>query len=154
VARAGSPTTSRCPARRTPPVDAAFARAEADIDYARGRFVVAGTDRGNGLFELPDVLAVARDNEMHEPVFPNGCHVCEVEVDPETGAVQLVRYAAVDDVGRARPTCRPSRRSSTRCRRRPIRWGSRRAARAGPRPRPRSSATPYAIWRAIQAGQG
>jgi len=42
-----------------------------------------------------------RDNEMHEPVFPNGCHVCEVEVDPETGAVRLLRYAAVDDVGRA-----------------------------------------------------
>jgi carbon-monoxide dehydrogenase large subunit len=38
---------------------------------------------------------------MHEPVFPNGCHVCEVEVDPETGTVRVVRYAAVDDVGRA-----------------------------------------------------
>ncbi len=38
---------------------------------------------------------------MHEPVFPNGCHVCEVEVDPETGAVRLVRYVAIDDVGRA-----------------------------------------------------
>jgi carbon-monoxide dehydrogenase large subunit len=38
---------------------------------------------------------------MHKPVFPNGCHVCEVEVDSETGAVELVRYAAVDDVGRA-----------------------------------------------------
>jgi carbon-monoxide dehydrogenase large subunit len=75
--------------------------AEADIAYARGRFVVAGTDRGVGLFELPGELAVARDNEMHEPVFPNGCHVGEVEVDPETGAVRLVRYAAVDDVGRA-----------------------------------------------------
>jgi carbon-monoxide dehydrogenase large subunit len=75
--------------------------AEADIEYARGRFVVAGTDRGVGLFELPGELAVARDNEMHEPVFPNGCHVGEVEVDPETGAVRLVRYAAVDDVGRA-----------------------------------------------------
>jgi carbon-monoxide dehydrogenase large subunit len=38
---------------------------------------------------------------MPVPVFPNGCHVCEVEADPETGAVRLVRYAAVDDVGRA-----------------------------------------------------
>jgi len=75
--------------------------AEADIVYARGRFTVAGTDRGIGLFELSGGLEVARDNEMHEPVFPNGCHVCEVEVDPETGAVRLVRYAAVDDVGRA-----------------------------------------------------
>jgi aerobic carbon-monoxide dehydrogenase large subunit len=79
----------------------ALEAAEADIAYARGRFVVAGTDRGVGLFELPGELAVARDNEMHEPVFPNGCHVGEVEVDPETGAVRLVRYAAVDDVGRA-----------------------------------------------------
>jgi len=79
----------------------ALEAAEADIEYARGRFVVAGTDRGVGLFELPGELAVARDNEMHEPVFPNGCHVGEVEVDPETGAVRLVRYAAVDDVGRA-----------------------------------------------------
>ena len=37
---------------------------------------------------------------MHEPVFPNGCVVCEVEVDPETGHVAITRYAAVDDVGR------------------------------------------------------
>jgi carbon-monoxide dehydrogenase large subunit len=79
----------------------ALEAAEADLAYARGRFTVAGTDRGIGLFELPGELAVARDNEMHEPVFPNGCHVCEVEVDPETGAVRLARYAAVDDVGRA-----------------------------------------------------
>jgi len=79
----------------------ALEAAEADITYARGRFTVAGTDRGVGLFELPGGLDVAHDNEMHEPVFPNGCHVCEVEVDPETGAVRLVRYAAVDDVGRA-----------------------------------------------------
>jgi aerobic carbon-monoxide dehydrogenase large subunit len=50
--------------------------------------------------ELKDGLAVAADNEMHDPVFPNGCAICEVEVDPETGAVALTRYAAVDDVGR------------------------------------------------------
>ena len=72
-----------------------------DMTYTRARFTVAGTDRGIGLFEIPGGLAVVRDNEMHEIVFPNGCHVCEVEVDPETGAVELVRYAAVDDVGRA-----------------------------------------------------
>jgi carbon-monoxide dehydrogenase large subunit len=75
--------------------------AESDVRYARGRFTVAGTDRGISLFAIPGGLEVARDNEMHEPVFPNGCHVCQVEVDPETGAVRLVRYAAVDDVGRA-----------------------------------------------------
>jgi carbon-monoxide dehydrogenase large subunit len=79
----------------------AMEAAETDMRYARGRFTVAGTDRGIALFDLPGGLEVARDNEMHEPVFPNGCHVCEVEVDPETGGVHLTRYAAVDDVGRA-----------------------------------------------------
>jgi carbon-monoxide dehydrogenase large subunit len=79
----------------------AMEAAETDMRYARGRFTVAGTDRGVGLFDLPGGLEVTRDNEMHEPVFPNGCHVCEVEVDPETGAVRLTRYVAVDDVGRA-----------------------------------------------------
>ena len=88
--------------------------AEADIDFADGRFSIAGTDRSISLFELageagrPDLpddlkggLAVVRDNTMVTPVFPNGCHVCEVEVDPETGVVDLVRYTAIDDVGRA-----------------------------------------------------
>jgi aerobic carbon-monoxide dehydrogenase large subunit len=50
--------------------------------------------------ELAGGLAVAMDNEMHEPVFPNGCAVCEVEIDPDTGAIDITRYAAVDDVGR------------------------------------------------------
>jgi aerobic carbon-monoxide dehydrogenase large subunit len=50
--------------------------------------------------ELKDGIAVVTDNEMHDPVFPNGCAVCEVEVDPDTGAVRITRYASVDDVGR------------------------------------------------------
>jgi carbon-monoxide dehydrogenase large subunit len=50
--------------------------------------------------ELKDGLAIAADHEMHDPVFPNGCAVCEVEIDPDTGKLDLVRYAAVDDVGR------------------------------------------------------
>src|SRR5207342_1501457 len=50
--------------------------------------------------ELKDGLAIAADNEMHDPVFPNGCAVCEIEIDPDTGALELTRYAAVDDVGR------------------------------------------------------
>ncbi len=45
-------------------------------------------------------LAIVTDNEMHEPVFPNGCAVAEVEIDPETGEIELTRYACVDDVGR------------------------------------------------------
>ena len=45
-------------------------------------------------------LAVVADNEIHDPVFPNGCAICECEVDPETGAVDITRFTAVDDVGR------------------------------------------------------
>jgi carbon-monoxide dehydrogenase large subunit len=50
--------------------------------------------------ELQGGLAAAYQHEMHDPVFPNGCAVCEVEVDPETGLVEITRYCAVDDVGR------------------------------------------------------
>ncbi len=50
--------------------------------------------------ELKSGLSVAADHEMHDPVFPNGCAVCEVEVDPETGLTEITRYSAVDDVGR------------------------------------------------------
>jgi carbon-monoxide dehydrogenase large subunit len=50
--------------------------------------------------DLKDGLAVGYTNEMHEPVFPNGCAICEVEIDPETGEVRFTRYATVDDVGR------------------------------------------------------
>ncbi|HEX3974145.1 MAG TPA: xanthine dehydrogenase family protein molybdopterin-binding subunit [Stellaceae bacterium] len=50
--------------------------------------------------DLKDGLAIGYTNEMHEPVFPNGCAICEVEVDPETGEVRFTRYATVDDVGR------------------------------------------------------
>ena len=88
--------------------------AAADIEFSDGRFVIAGTDRGLDMFEvagqsgsedvpeeLRGVFSVIEDIEMHTPVFPNGCHVCEVEVDGETGQVDIVRYSAVDDVGRA-----------------------------------------------------
>ena len=84
---------------------------EADIAYELGRFFVSGTDHGLTIFELAkvaaskglgeDALSVTVANEMHIPVFPNGCHICETEVDPETGHVRITRYAAVDDVGRA-----------------------------------------------------
>jgi carbon-monoxide dehydrogenase large subunit len=53
---------------------------------------------------LPDTLRgglkVRRDNEMHQPVFPNGACVCEIEIDPDTGGMEITRYTTVDDVGR------------------------------------------------------
>ena len=86
-----------------------------DISFSEGRFTVAGTDRSIGLFEvavaaltrndLPEELAgkldAISDKTIAEASFPYGCHVCEVEVDPETGVVEIVNYTAVDDVGRA-----------------------------------------------------
>jgi len=87
----------------------------ADIAFADGRFTVKGTDRSVGLFDvaraaqtrsdLPEDLRGPLEADCDEMIrvaaFPFGCHVCEVEIDPDTGAVELVRYAAVDDVGRA-----------------------------------------------------
>jgi aerobic carbon-monoxide dehydrogenase large subunit len=83
------------------------------IVFTEGRFVSRDTNRNFDLFELAaeaarmnlagdlaDGLAVVTDNEMHDPVFPNGCAICEVEVDPDTGEVAITRYACVDDVGR------------------------------------------------------
>ena len=81
--------------------------AETDIEFSDGRFFVTGTDRGLSIFELAAQapkdapLSVVESNEMHTPVFPNGCHVCEIEVDPETGLLEIQRYTAIDDVGRA-----------------------------------------------------
>ncbi|HKS88289.1 MAG TPA: xanthine dehydrogenase family protein molybdopterin-binding subunit [Stellaceae bacterium] len=80
--------------------------AEADIVFADGEFTVAGTDRRVALFAV-----AARAREAGAPLdtyhvwtrewmtFPNGTHVAEVEIDPETGRVRLVRYSAVDDYG-------------------------------------------------------
>jgi carbon-monoxide dehydrogenase large subunit len=83
------------------------------IEFNDGRFSARETNRTFDFLELAKVaarhelphelaggIAVVTDNEMHDPVFPNGCAVCEVEVDPDTGAVELTRYASVDDVGR------------------------------------------------------
>jgi aerobic carbon-monoxide dehydrogenase large subunit len=86
-----------------------------DLEFADGRFRVKGTDRSLGIFEvaasalrrndLPDELrgplAAESDETVNLASFPYGCHVCEVEVDPDTGVVEIVRYTAVDDVGRA-----------------------------------------------------
>ena len=75
--------------------------AEADIEYQAGAFRVAGTDRAVGLFELAGDGAL--DTYYHWArewmTFPCGTHLAEVEIDPETGAVRLVRYVAFDDYG-------------------------------------------------------
>jgi len=86
---------------------------EADIGFADGKFTVPGTDRSLTLKEVARrSYLVAQLPKGMEPglyetgtfsppqdTYPNGCHVCEVEVDPDTGAVQIVSYAVVDDVG-------------------------------------------------------
>ena len=79
--------------------------AAADIEYAEGMFRIAGTDRGIGLFELagrqPDRrIYVDSTSTVNGPSWPNGAHVAEVEVDPDTGAVEIVSYTSVNDVGR------------------------------------------------------
>jgi aerobic carbon-monoxide dehydrogenase large subunit len=87
--------------------------AEADISFADGTFTVAGTDKGVALKEVvkaafvPNRLPPGLEPGMYETgtfvptndTWPNGCHVCEVEVDPETGNVTLDRYVVIDDVG-------------------------------------------------------
>ena len=85
-----------------------------DIDFKAGRFVIAGTDRSIGLlelaarlrrgFKLPEGVPTSLDVDHvgNDPVpfaFPNGCHIAEVEVDPQTGAAQVVKYSAVNDLG-------------------------------------------------------
>jgi carbon-monoxide dehydrogenase large subunit len=89
--------------------------AAADIEFKNGRFAVKGTNHAIGLFEvakaaaertdLPDDLRgplyAACDETVLEASYPYGAHVCEVEVDPDTGHVKVINYVAVDDVGRA-----------------------------------------------------
>jgi carbon-monoxide dehydrogenase large subunit len=67
--------------------------------------VIGGTDRGIGLFELakrqPEAKFVASASETaKDQTWPNGCQVAEVEIDPETGVVNVTRHVAVDDIGR------------------------------------------------------
>ena len=88
--------------------------ADNDIEFNEGKFTISGTDRTINWFELcdrikatydlpeelADGLTESAENLMRTPAFPYGTHICEVEVDPETGALNLDRYTAVDDVGR------------------------------------------------------
>ena len=87
--------------------------ADEDIEFADGAFRVAGTDRAIGMLELaaelrrrpnlPDGVPArldAKANHKTSPSsYPNGCHVCEVEIDPETGVTEILRYTVVDDFG-------------------------------------------------------
>jgi carbon-monoxide dehydrogenase large subunit len=88
--------------------------AAADVEFEAGRFHVKGTDRAVDLFAVAAAAQRAdapescrgpldglSDETMPKPSFPYGTAVCEVEIDPETGAVDLVRYTTVDDCGRA-----------------------------------------------------
>lgn len=82
-----------------------FEASEADIVYQGGRFSVAGTDLSIGLFDLagkqPDrQIFMDSTSAADGPSWPNGCHVCEVELDPQTGEVEVVAYASMNDVGR------------------------------------------------------
>ena len=83
------------------------------VSFSDGRFVSRDTNLTFDFLELAaeaarhklpeamkDGIAVVTDNEMHEPVFPNGTAICEIEVDPDTGEIAITRYASVDDVGR------------------------------------------------------
>jgi carbon-monoxide dehydrogenase large subunit len=84
-----------------------------DIEFKAGRFTIAGTDRSIGIMELaaklrsglklpdgtPNTLSVKHVSDGAPSVFPNGCHVAEVEIDPTTGNTQVVKYSAVNDFG-------------------------------------------------------
>ena len=84
-----------------------------DVEFANGRFTIAGTDRGIDVMQLserlraadllpegvPDSLDVKLADDAPPSAFPNGCHVAEVEIDPDTGWVEVVRYSVVDDFG-------------------------------------------------------
>ena len=86
---------------------------EGDIEFSAGRFTIAGTDRGIGIIDLaarlragadlpadvPSSLDVDHVHAASPSAFPNGCHVAEVEIDPETGVTEVVRYTMVNDFG-------------------------------------------------------
>jgi carbon-monoxide dehydrogenase large subunit len=90
-----------------------FETAVTDVEFSGGTFRVAGTDRAIALIDLaariaaladhpsdvPERLDSAEEYSAPDQFFPNGCHICELEIDPETGAITVDRYAAVDDVG-------------------------------------------------------
>jgi carbon-monoxide dehydrogenase large subunit len=81
----------------------ALEAAAADIEFRDGKFRIAGTDRAIDIMDLarkyPGQLDVKHVTEVIPSAFPNGCHVAEVEIEPETGKVEVVRYNSVNDFG-------------------------------------------------------
>jgi aerobic carbon-monoxide dehydrogenase large subunit len=88
--------------------------AVSDIEFRQGRFVIAGTDRSIGIMELADKLRSGLNLPEGVPptldvrhvsdgpgasTYPNGCHICEVELDPDTGVIEVVKYSSVNDFG-------------------------------------------------------
>ncbi|TAJ37293.1 MAG: xanthine dehydrogenase family protein molybdopterin-binding subunit [Reyranella sp.] len=87
--------------------------ATADIEFVKGRYVIAGTDRSISIVELadrlrgglklpadvPQSLDVSHISDNPPFSFPNGCHVAEIEIDPDTGTIEVVRYFMVNDFG-------------------------------------------------------
>jgi carbon-monoxide dehydrogenase large subunit len=79
--------------------------AAADLEYQQGSFRVTGTDHSIGLFELAAHQPARRifidsTTAVSGPTWPNGCHICEVEIDPDTGAVDIASYVSANDAGR------------------------------------------------------
>jgi carbon-monoxide dehydrogenase large subunit len=84
-----------------------------DIEFANGRFVIAGTDRAIGIMELaqklrsgialpadaPQSLDVKHASDLVPSSFPNGTHIAEVEIDPDSGAIEVVKYSSANDFG-------------------------------------------------------
>jgi carbon-monoxide dehydrogenase large subunit len=115
IMMAGSATTLACDhaiekGRRA--VAHLFEADAGDVEFTGGIFRVVGTDRAISILDLaqrmraqsmPEDLSGGLDNVAKfvspQMSFPNGCHICEVEIDPETGAVAVVAYTAIDDVG-------------------------------------------------------
>ena len=88
--------------------------AASDIEFRQGRFIIAGTDRSIGIMELADKLRSGLNLPEGVPptldvrhvsdgpgasTYPNGCHICEVELDPATGVIEVVKYSSVNDFG-------------------------------------------------------
>ena len=77
----------------------------ADIDYKDGSFQIVGTDRSVSLFDVAKANKGGLDDEFtrtpEADTYPNGCHICEIELDPDTGTLEIKNYSVVDDFGMA-----------------------------------------------------